>query len=276
MRKTAVEISMKALVATSLVLAMSLVACKQGVKSGPGGQALDSQWAGQLAGLYSQSVNGTIASAGATSTVFSKISTAPIASCVSITNDNPSDNDGDSIPVLRTATFTCPTQTGVVQLKDTDDMNPLSSFQVLLNNFQSQGTAGSCSIVHLDNRTTTIGLAGGGLNAASTFDTTTAVNSGAFRMIGSSNHTISPTNLANPAAGGNISLSSTFSLIASGNDMGTFTATSVGLRYSSCGLDSGTYQLVGSGHTLLVQITGCGMWQVTDNGMPLSGPAVCQ
>ena len=102
------------------------------------------------------------------------------------------------------------------------------------------------------------------------FDNTFTNGTNSYQVRGGSMEVITPTNTANPGAGGTVQLSSSVDYLKNGSDLGMFTVSSSGLEYASCGLDAGTMTMVNGSNSYVLTFNGCGNTSLTDNGSPLS------
>jgi hypothetical protein len=208
-------------------------------------------------------------SASASSTAAAGSAPAPvgglsaISNCVSIQVISNVSTDQDI-----KFTFNCVTTTGTIEIKDTSTSGAQDE---IITNLQNSGANEKNSV---DSDALFSKAADGSTQITNQFDNTMTDGANSFEIKGSSDVSFVPDNSAQPQAGGKVSIASSVDSTKNGVDVGLLAVTSSNLHRSSCGFDSGSIELKGDNHDVVIVYSGCGNESVTDNGQPISvGPS---
>jgi len=187
----------------------------------------------------------------------------PKNTCVTVTNTN----SGSNIDEL--FTYNCTGNAGTVEAKSASGTTA-QNFEVITN-------ANLVGIDYPSNTETidsdyTVSVVTGVMTVTKHFDDTFATTNYNYEAKGNSSDVVTPTDITQPLNGGTIQVSSTFQYLINGTSYGTVAATSSGLGYSSCGLNTGSITFADGATTLILTFNGCGTPTLTNNGSAVTWP----
>jgi hypothetical protein len=174
--------------------------------------------------------------------------------CVTVQhNGTPQDRDD-------VYTFDCKSDkgslTGTVEVKESMSQTG-GQFEVIID-LAASDAAGDSRTVKSD--LTVVRGTDGSVQISKQMDETTKKGTDTLELIGKATFSLTP-----DQTGGSVVIDSTLEVVKNGTDEGTFSVTSNGLHFSSCGFDTVSIEIKSPSHDITVTFDGCGQHTVTGN-----------